>query len=182
MDLSDQPPWVLVRSVKRSVAASYSARAARASMEATMMRLLTIFSSVTWAAWANSASVLSFWPISQSKQMLFGASVPDQRGAGFDRGIEVGDGGEDVVVDHDRLGGVAAGFDGLGDDEGDGDADMAHEALGQRRAGGGDLGRAVAVFDLGDAGEVADIVGAEIGAGVDGEHAGQRLGGIRCRC
>ena len=71
--LSSQPPWVLVRSVQRPVSASNSASAARASMEFTTMRLLTMLTRLTCAADANSCSVSSFWPISQSKTMFLSA-------------------------------------------------------------------------------------------------------------
>ena len=47
---SSQTPWVLVCSVQRLEAASYSAKETRASMLDTMMRLLTISTRVTCAA------------------------------------------------------------------------------------------------------------------------------------
>ena len=68
---TSQPPWVLAYSVQRPVAASKSAIAARASIDATTMRLFTTVSRVTCVALANCASVAALSPISQSKAMLF---------------------------------------------------------------------------------------------------------------
>ena len=72
--LTSQPPCVLVDSVQRPAAASYSASATRASIEATTTRLLTMRTFVTRSACANSASVLARSPISQSNAWFPGTS------------------------------------------------------------------------------------------------------------
>ena len=71
------------------------------------MRLFTTVSRVTCAAVANSASVAALSPISQSNTTLFFDVRPDQRRARVGRRGEIGDGGQDVVVDRDQFGRVA---------------------------------------------------------------------------
>ena len=143
---TSQPPWVLAYSVQRPVAASKSASAARASIEFTTMRLLTTVSFVTCAALANSASVAALSPISQSNARLLLHLRPDQRRTPASIAVARSViGGQDVVIDLDRLGRVARLLDGLGDDEGDRVADMPHRAVGQHRMRRRGLRRAVAV-------------------------------------
>ncbi len=93
--------------------------------------------------------------------------VPDLRGAVLDRVRDGDHGGKLLVVDLDQLGGVARLVTGLGDDDGDRVADMAHAPQGQRRVRRLDHGRAVPRLDQPAAGQAADLVGGHVGAGED---------------
>ena len=90
---------------------------------------------------------------------------------------EVGDGGQQVVLHHDGFQRIAPGLHGFGHHEGDGFADMAHLALGQGVARRADLLAAVAIFQFHQHRQQADLVGLQIGVGVDRAHAGKRGGG-----
>ena len=89
-------------------------------------------------------------------------------------------GGEHLVVDHDRLGRVLGLRQGLGDHHGDMVADIANLALRQHRMGTGAHRRAVLRMDHPAADEPSHLVGRDILAGEDGDHAGHGpgLGGI----
>jgi len=67
---TSQDPWVPQWRVNLPSAASYSAVAARPSRLATMTRLFTTVSRVTWSALETSSSALALSPASQSKQTL----------------------------------------------------------------------------------------------------------------
>ncbi len=101
---------------------------------------------------------------------------PDPGGGGVGRDGQVGGGGQDVVLDADRLGGIACLLGGGGDDEGHGIADMAHRAVGQHRMRRHRAGGSVAVLHRHGAGQPADAVRVQIGAGVDRLHAGHGPG------
>ena len=108
--------------------------------------------------------------------------------AGIGGGGKVGGGWQDVVIDVDRLGGVARLLDAGGDDKGHGIADMAHGAVGQYRMRRHGAIGSIAIGHRHRAGQAADAVRVQIGAGVDRLHAGHRLGRGRidpadgCRC
>ena len=91
------------------------------------------------------------------------------------RVLEIGDRRQDVVFDRHGLRAVARGLRALGDDEGDGVADMAHMPVREHRVRHVHRGRAVAVLELHRAAQRADAVGLEIVRGIDPEHAGHRL-------
>ena len=91
------------------------------------------------------------------------------------RGLHVHHGGQFLDIEVDRLGGIAGLFLGLGDDGGDGVADMAHLAFGQNRVPGLLHRLAMAVGDLPAAGQPADTL--EILAGEDADHPGHGFGG-----
>ena len=177
---TSQEPWVPQVRVNFSFAASYSAIAARPSMEATMTRLFTTVSRVTCAACCTSCSAFALSPVSQSKATLLPTLVPDQRRARLMRRGQVGGGGQHVVVDHDRLGAVAGGLRRLGDDEGDGVADIADAVLGQRAARGLGAVGAVGVLQRDDAGDLAQPFLRPFLRGDHRQHAGhfQRRRGI----
>ena len=138
------------------------------------MRLLTTVRRVTCAACPNAASVLSLSPISQSNATLRCACGQTCAAPSSIARAEVGDGGQDVVFDRDRLGGVAGELGALGDDEGDRIADMADHAVGQHRMRRERHRRAVAVLHRGRARQAADAVGVEVRAGIDRQHARHR--------
>ena len=96
--------------------------------------------------------------------------------AGIGGGGKVGGGWQDVVIDVDRLGGVARLLDAGGDDKGHGIADMAHGAVGQYRMRRHGAIGSIAIGHRHRAGQAADAVRVQVGAGVDRLHAGHRLG------
>ena len=98
---------------------------------------------------------------------------PNQNAAFVHRGRQVGDAGENIVIDLDRLGRVPRLLNGVSDDEGDGVADVAYGALGQNRMWRRGLGGAVTIFDQGGAGQRTDALGREVGCGVDAGDARQ---------
>ena len=105
-----------------------------------------------------------------------GGLVVDLRRAGLgEGGAHVDDGGQLLDLELDRLGGVAGLGQRLGDDGGDGVADVADLALGEDRVLRLLHQLAEAVGDLPAAGDAAD--GGEVGGGEDLEHAGHRRGG-----
>ena len=124
------------------------------------MRLLTMVSFVTWAALANSrfgGGLVADLPVESEvvrRRPARPATPPLSIAV-----RQVGDGGQNIVVDLDRLGGVAGLLDGVGDDEGDGIADVAHGAVGQHRMRRRGLGGAVTVFDQRGAGQRTDALG-----------------------
>ncbi len=144
------------------------------------MRLFTTFTRVTWAAWANSASVFALSPISQSNTWLRATSGQTSAAPGSVAWARLGDGGQHVEVDLDRLGGVARGLQRVGNDEGDRIADMAHGAVGQHRMRRGRHVRAVAVVQRHRTGQRADAVGLQLRRGIDRAHPRhrRRRGGI----
>jgi hypothetical protein len=77
-----------------------------------------------------------------------------------------------VVIDDDRLARVFRLRVGVGDDDADMVADIAHLALRQRRMAARLHRRAVLVVDHPAADQPADLVGGEIVAGQHGQHAG----------
>eukprot|EP00043_Microstomoeca_roanoka_P002426 m.38320 g.38320 ORF g.38320 m.38320 type:complete len:1021 (-) comp11478_c0_seq1:708-3770(-) len=91
------------------------------------------------------------------------------------RGLHVDDGGQVLDIELDRLGGVTRLFQRLGDDHGDGIADMAHLALGEDRMLGLLHRLAVFVGDLPAAGHAAHAL--EILRGEDADHAVHGFGG-----
>ena len=99
----------------------------------------------------------------------------DLRRALGEGGAHVDDGGERVDLELDRLGGVAGLGQRLGDDGGDGVADVADLVLGEDRVLRLLHHLAEAVGDLPAAGDAADS--GEVGGGEDLEHARHRLGG-----
>ena len=103
--------------------------------------------------------------------------VVELRCAGLGCGFRRGDGRQRFDIDNDRFGGVLGRVHGLGDDEGDRIADIAHLADRQRFAQRLLHRRAVAIVERHDAFERA--VALQIGGGIDAEHAGhfaRRLG------
>ena len=111
----------------------------------------------------------------EAEDGVAGRLGPELRRAGGQRRAAVHHGGQGLVADLDRLGGVARLGGGLGDDEGDGLAHMADGIGGQRMAGGDD--------DRGDgrhhggAGQRADALGGEVGMGQHQADAGHGPGG-----
>ena len=103
---------------------------------------------------------------------IAGNAVEQLRRAFLQRGARVGDGGQRLVVDLDRFGGVLRLRQGLGDDERDRLAEMAHLADGERRARRIVARRAVPVVERRMAGHVAEAVGLHVVAGQHQQHAG----------
>ena len=101
--------------------------------------------------------------------------VVDGGGAGLEGGAHVDDGGQLLDVDDDGLGGVAGLGQRLGDDGGDGVADVADLALGEDRVLRLLHRVAGAVVDLPAAGDAAG--GGEVLGGEDLEDAGHRRRG-----
>ena len=91
------------------------------------------------------------------------------------RAQRVGGGRQRAPVDVDQLGGIARLGEGLGDDQRDGVADMAGRVLDQDRIGGHRRLRSVAILQRDLAGDAAEAVGLDVGAGQDREHARSRL-------
>ena len=112
------------------------------------------------------------------------SSMPSQtlRRAGLVRFGEVGDGGQQVVVHHHRLGAVARRLRGLGDDEGDGVADMAHPVRRPARRAASRRGRCRRVFFSGMMQGISPRPSVlPLLRGDDGEHAGHFQRAARCR-
>jgi hypothetical protein len=95
--------------------------------------------------------------------------VPDERRPRRQRRRSIRHGVEQAIVDDDQLDGVACQIECFGDDQCHGVADVAHSAAGQRVAWRHN--DRVYRVDLGDAGERADPVGAQIGLGEYAEDA-----------
>ncbi len=74
------------------------------------------------------------------------AFVVNRAGARLDRVLERRHGGQHVVVDRDRLGGILGLVQRLGDHEGDRLADIPHRVPGESGLGAGEGGRAVAAL------------------------------------
>jgi hypothetical protein len=130
-----------------------------------------------WPRSPNSPSLTSAQALARDGQRGIAAGgVGEAKGQGDERVV----GGEATDVGRQACcvahGTVAGGAGVFGDDEGDGVADMADGAIGQDGVGWQDALGAVAVIELHQAGEVADLVGLEVGAGVDGADA---RGGFR---
>ena len=143
-------------------------RIALPSIGAVAMRWLTIRTRVTWSASSRTSSP-GPWR-ARKVAMLEPISSNCERGAVGQRLLDVGDGRQVVVVDVDQLGGVHRLRPGLGDDQGDRVAGVAHLVDGQR--GRGRL--------LVDRREARQGVAPEVVGGVDGQHAlgGRRRAGV----
>ena len=100
--------------------------------------------------------------------------VAHLRRAGLQRRGRVDDRGLLGIVDADQLGRVARLRQGVGDDDRDRVADMAHPVGRQHRMRRLDHRRAVLRMDEPAAGQPADAVGREVGGGVDGRDPGCR--------
>ena len=112
--------------------------------------------------------------------MLSGATSCIAAAPGFGRRRRVDHGRQHAVVDLDLLGRVPRLRVGVGDDDGDVIADIAHLALREHRMGAGLHRRAVLGMDLPAADEAADLVRGDVGAGEHRHHAGRavRRGGV----
>ena len=88
------------------------------------------------------------------------------------------DGGHDIVIDLDEVGGVLGGGVGLGYDGGDGLADVVHAVDGEGAVGRLEVGGAVGSPALDPRGEGAEAVGQRVGAGQHRQHAGGARRGI----
>ena len=104
--------------------------------------------------------------------------VMHQRRARRDRGLHGGDARQVLEADLDQFGRILRLLLGLGDDDGDGVADMTHLADREHRMLRLGHRRAVLVVDLPAARHAADAVGVQIGTGVHGDHA---RSGFGCR-
>ena len=102
---------------------------------------------------------------------------PDQRGAGLHGGDRVDRGGKNVVVHHDRLGGVAGRLDRVGHDECDRVAHMANRPVGENRMRGARHGGPVAVGHGRGAWQRAEALRLQIVRRVDRANPGERRGG-----
>ena len=105
--------------------------------------------------------------------------VPDHRRAGLHRVFDRDRRRQRLVIDFDQLGGIARLLDRFGNHEGDALADRAHFVGDQDRPQRAKALRAAHVFGH-RRGEAAELVGNDIGAGQNGEHAvgGLGLGGV----
>ena len=86
------------------------------------------------------------------------------------------------IVDLDLVGRLARLLEGLGDDDRDRVADMAHMVGRERRVRRLGHRRAVFRMDLPAAGQPADAIGGHVLAGEDRDDAGRLLPRRRCRC
>ena len=91
------------------------------------------------------------------------------------RTVRVGCGREHVVVDLDQLGGVTGLLQGISNDKGDGFAHMTDLLLGEQRAVGFAPRRPVEIGDREHAGHGPQIVGFDVIACQDQQHAGRSL-------
>ena len=103
--------------------------------------------------------------------------APDLGGAGRHRGADVADRRQDLVVDRDRLGGVAGLRQGFGDDEGDRIADMLGDVLCENRDVRHVARRAVPVRHRREARHVAEM--GDVAGGEDKAHAGESPRGLK---
>ena len=98
--------------------------------------------------------------------------VVELRRAGSQRLLRLGHRGQGFDIETDRFGGVARGGGRLGDDDGDGIADIAHLVAGERVAGRLPHRRAVAVLERRDDLQRPVAGFGEIGGGVDASTPG----------
>ena len=104
---------------------------------------------------------------------IAGGGVPELRGVGLERPFDGRGGGQKRDLERDGLRRVARLGEGLGDHHRHRIADMAHPPDRERRARRHVGRRSVAVLHRHRAGDLADAVGFEVGAGIDREHAGR---------
>ena len=95
------------------------------------------------------------------EQHVAGLVRPDLRRALLHRVDDAGDRRQRRPVDLDRLDGVARVVDGVGHDEGDGIADMAHLVLGEDRIGRTGEGIDLEIEQARQIAEIADVVGGQ---------------------
>ncbi len=110
---------------------------------------------------------------------IVGDVIVEKRRARPHRLLRIGDGGEGIDIDLDRLGGILGLQQGLRHHAGDRIADEAHLVGRQRRPRWLVHGRAVAVVERHDALECPVAGGGEIGPRIDAEHARHRPRGCR---
>ena len=101
-----------------------------------------------------------------------GDRVEELRRALLQRGARIGDGGQALVIDLDRFGGILRLHQCLGDNEHDRLSEMAHLGRGERRARRVETRRAVLVVERRMAGHIAEPVGLHVVAGQHQQHAG----------
>ncbi len=106
------------------------------------------------------------------------AAFPHRDGAGQDRVLGGGDGGQRLVFDLDRLGGVLGLLQRFGDHEGDGIAEIAHPFAREKRLRRSEGRAAVAPLARRHRALGAELAQRLVRAGQHQEHAGHRLGGV----
>ena len=104
---------------------------------------------------------------------VVGAFVPDGRAAGVGCRGRRGDRGQRIVVDRDQFGGVLRLRGGLGDDQRDRVADVAHAAAREAGVRRREHRRAVGAFALKRHRRRAETVRGDVVAGEDRKHAGR---------
>ncbi len=109
-----------------------------------------------------------------AERLVAGIVVPHRRRARRQRGLGAGHRRQHLVVDLDQLGGVLGRVQRLGDDEGDGIADIAHALARQQRLQADEGGRAAAPLARHHGRERAEPAPAQILAGQDADHARRR--------
>ena len=97
-------------------------------------RLFSIVSETTRLARANAASTAALSPIAVSNATLSLDFFPDRNRARHEGGAQIGRSREDLIVDFDRLRGIARLRRRFRDDESDGVADMLDNVHGENRA------------------------------------------------
>ncbi len=112
-----------------------------------------MLSETVLAAAANASAVGALVAERHLEGDIAGVARPHRRRAGLERIERADHVGQRLPIDRDRLGGVLGLLDGIGDDEGDGVADMADHVARQHR-----IGRRVDLdaFGDGDAGQRAE--------------------------
>jgi hypothetical protein len=140
----------------------------RGSMAAATMRLLTRSQEATWAALAKAFATASLVAALEAEGQVARRFRPDLRGPRVQRAAQLGHRGQDVVIDHDLLAGVARCLAAPGDDEGDEVADMAHPVARQRKTRRHD--QRIDGLDHDVAGQGVKPI--EIVGSVDAPHAG----------
>ena len=171
-------PCTVQRSVVRRSRKAYSAMQPRGSMELVVSRLITMRCLMTCAAAANIFATAAASPAVWVKAWLSGTAFPHRDGARQDRLLGGSDGGQRVVFDLDRLGGVLGLLQRFGDDEGDGIAEIAHPVAGEKRLRRGKGRAAVAPLARRHRALGAELAQRLVLAGQHQEDAGHRLGGV----